>query len=75
MRRLSVLIAGLLAVQSCMNEELEIFSQEDVAANIVEVRFRTEVSDDTRSSVTVDDSAIKNINVYAFRDGVLADEG
>lgn len=74
MRRLSVLIAGLLAVQSCMNEELEIFSQEDVAANIVEVRFRTEVSDDTRSSVTVDDSAIKNINVYAFRDGVLADE-
>ena len=68
-----VLIWGFV-IASCAIHEIDPTEDEPIASQMVDVCFCTEVSGAVKSSVTLDESALRNINVYAFKDGVLVDE-
>lgn len=72
-RFFSVLIWGFV-IASCAIHEIDPTEDEPIANQMVDVCFCTEVSGAVKSSVTLDESALRNINVYAFKDGVLVDE-
>ena len=64
----------LLCALSCTMHEVEPVDSGSDDADVVAVAFRTGVSCPLKSSVSVDEPAINNINVYAYRNGVLVDE-
>lgn len=74
MRRMLGFVLAVLSIASC-----ELHVEEPVPAgpqgeSVVHVRFSPELSDQTRSSISPDESLIYDLNVYAFRNGVLVDE-
>ena len=69
------LLSGLLLMQSCLEVEQEIMPQDSTTQDMVEVRFNAASQDAVRSSVSLDESRVYNINVYAFRNGILAGQG
>ena len=72
-RVFSVLI-GVLGVVSCTVHEMTEAENEYADMQMAEVCFHTDVPGAVKSSVTLDESALRNINVYAFKDGVLVDQ-
>ena len=64
----------LLCALSCAMHEVDPVDSGSEDDDIVAVTFRTGVLCSVRSSVAVDEPAINDINIYAYRDGVLVDE-
>lgn len=74
MRRLRELILAVSSLVACemVMEELPVDKSQNEA--FVQVRFSPEVAGETKSSISPDEDYIHDINVYAFRDGMLVDE-
>ena len=72
-RVFSVLI-GVLGVVSCTVHEMTEAENVSSDCETATVSFNADVQNMVKSSVTLDESALRNINVYAFKDGVLVDE-
>ena len=72
-RYVRFLLVAICAV-SCTLTEIEIPEKEESQSGEVRVIFCAQTSPMTRSSVSPDEVGIKDLNVYAFRDGILADE-
>lgn len=74
MIRVWTVVAVMMCSLSCTLVEIEPPAHEVVDENSVSVEFCAEPSSATKSSISPDESRIRDLNVYAFRDGVLADE-
>lgn len=72
-RVFSVLI-GVLGFVSCTVHEMSVAENVSSDCETATVSFNADVQNMVKSSVTLDESALRNINVYAFKDGVLVDE-
>lgn len=73
MRRVAYLLSMMLCI-SCISGELEYDSAPDpMETDIVDVKFVLETAGTVKSSISPDEDAVRNINVYAFRNGVLID--
>ena len=72
-RYLGFLVAAICAV-SCTLTEITPPEKDESHSGEVRVMFRARTSSVTRSSVSPDETGIRDFNVYAFRDGILADE-
>lgn len=68
------MLAGCVCMYSCELAEIPEAELESEAGTCVSVRFRAEISSQTRSSVSPDEDVVENMTVYAFHDGMLADE-
>ena len=73
MRPFNVLMVVLCAM-SCTLHEVEPVDSRSGDDCLVDVAFRTGVSCPVRSSVSVDEPAVNDINIYAYRNGMLVDE-
>ena len=73
MRRLSAFVVTCLAAVSCMTEILPDDIGNDSAPTTSVVTFVPSVAE-TKSSISLLGDAVQNINVYAFRNGILVDE-
>lgn len=73
MKRVLYAIAATLACISCIHEfpEPEFSEQENSEQGKTKVTFRVSNAFGTRSSLNVDDEAIYDINIWAYRDGKL----
>ena len=72
MRRLIYTAAAALACLSCIHEFPEPdISPDEGTGEKTTVTFRVSNAFMTRSSVDVDDDAVNDINIYAYRDGLL----
>lgn len=71
MKGLLALLSGLLCMQSCIEVEQEMLPDDSTPQDMVEVRFNAGEREAVRSSISVDESVIHDINIYAFRNGVL----
>ena len=74
MIRLYAYVAVLFAMHACGLEIEQLPVNESDGPEKVTVALLPEVSASTRSSIAPDESAIKDINVYAFRGGMLVSE-
>lgn len=74
MKRLVVIVCSLLSVLACSFEELEQEEIKPEATELVEMRFDLDIAGATRSSISIDDVSIRDINIYAFHNGILVDE-
>lgn len=74
MKRLCGLIMGLLPFCSCSIEEPEINKELHEGNETVLIRFSADVSAETRSSISPEETSIRDLNIYAFRNGVLEDQ-
>ena len=73
MRRVACLLSMMLCI-SCISGELEYDSVPDaMETDIVDVKFVLETAGPVKSSISPDEDAVRDINVYAFRNGVLID--
>lgn len=73
MRRSAYLLSMMLCI-SCISGELEYDSAPDpMETDIVDVKFVLETAGPVKSSISPDEDAVRDINVYAFRNGVLID--
>ena len=68
-----ILAALMICAFSCTLVEIQPPVEGDSFAEKVYVRFCAESSAITRSSIDPDENRIEDLNVYAFRDGVLED--
>ena len=73
MKRILYTLLASLACISCIHEfpEPEFSDQENSQQEKTKVTFRITNAFSTRSSVIVDDEAVNNINIFAYRDGKL----
>ena len=73
MKQLLYTFLAALACISCIHEfpEPEFSDQDNSQQEKTKVTFRITNAFNTRSSVNVDDEAINNINIFAYRDGKL----
>lgn len=71
MKRLCGMISGLGVLLSCSVEELRPAADLQNEMEKVTVSFAAQVAEETRSSVSPDEDAIRDVNVYAFRNGFL----
>ncbi len=74
MIRVFNVLIGVLGIVSCTVHELTLPEDEPSERETATVSFHAAVQDMVKSSVGLDESSLRNINVYAFRDGVLVDE-
>lgn len=74
MIRINLALIGILSLVSCALNELDLQSDMPCDLGPVPVSFRTCVSDAAKSSISVDESEINDINIYVFRAGVLVDQ-
>lgn len=74
MKRLCGLIMGILPFCSCSIEEPEMNKELYEEKETVLIRFSAEVSAETRSSISPEETSIRDLNIYAFRNGVLEDQ-
>lgn len=65
---------GLVFAVSCALPEEESPQSQIDGSELVTVSFRTDLPGMVKSSLTIDEEQIKNINVYAFKDGLLVSE-
>lgn len=76
MKRILYTIMVALTCISCIHEfpEPEFTEQENDQQGKTKVTFRVTNAFSTRSSVNVDEDIIRNINIYAYRDGMLEEK-
>lgn len=74
MRKFLGFVFGLFLIQSCTEDEIAFLPDDNLSDDVVEVRFNMDVSDLVKSSIAPDEYSVKNINVYAFRNGLLVDQ-
>ena len=76
MKRILYTIMAALTCISCIHEfpEPEFTEQENDQQGKTKVTFRVTNAFSTRSSVNVDEDIIRNINIYAYRDGKLEEK-
>ena len=73
MRRLSGFVVSLLSAVSCITEILPPDVESDSVSATSIVTFEPSVAE-TKSSISPFENAVLDINVYAFRDGMLVAE-
>lgn len=72
--RVWTIVALMMCSLSCTLAEIDLPVQEDADDSYASVKFCAEPSSATRSSISPEENRILDLNVYAFKDGVLADE-
>lgn len=69
------LLIGLMFLSSCTLAEIQTGNTEqEPVTETVPVRFTARETDRTRSSIDPDEHQVRDMTVYAFHDGMLADE-
>lgn len=74
MRSLFIIAAGLMLMLSCSAPEVEPHEGNPDTAEDVEVCFELDLPPEAKSSLDLNETYVRNVNVYAFRDGMLAGE-
>ena len=74
MTRLSLYVIVLLSMLACGMEIEQIHLAEPDGPEVARVTFSLEVSCTTKSSISPSESAIRDMNIYAFRGGMLVSE-
>lgn len=74
MRRLQVFILSVISMAACQGEIEHLPSDEPQMGDMTCVRFHLEVPGVTKGVVSPNETLVNDINIYAFRDGMLVDE-